>query len=78
MDFVNTMHPNLKFTLETKDETCGLSFLNMRVNQVRNKTETSWYTKKTDTGVVLNYKCESPTIYKSGIVSCFVHRIFNT
>ena len=78
MDFVNTMHPNLKFTLETKDETCGLSFLNMRVNHVRNKTETSWYTKKTDTGVVLNYKCESPTIYKSGIVSGFVHRIFNT
>ena len=31
-----------------------------------------------DTGVVPNYNCESPTIYKSRIVSGFVHRIFNT
>ena len=70
------MHPILKFTLETEDDTCGLSFLDMRVNHVRNKIETSWYTKKTDTGVVFNYNCESPTIYKSGIVSGFVHMIF--
>ena len=78
MYFVNTMHPNLKFTRETEDETCGLSFLDMRVNHVGNKIETPWYIKKTDTGVVLNYNCESPTIHKSDIVSDFVHRIFNT
>ena len=78
MNFANTKHPNLKFTLETEDEACGLSFLDMRVNHVGNKIETSCYTKKTDTGVVLTYNCESPTIYKSGIVSGFVHRIFNT
>ena len=78
IDFVNTMHPNLKFTLETEDETCGLSFLDIRVNHVRNKIKTSWNTKKTETGVVLNYICEPPNICKPGIVSDFVHRISNT
>ena len=29
-------------------------------------------------GVVLNYNSETPNIFKSGIVSGFVHRIFNT
>ena len=54
---------------ETAIPACGISLLDMRVNHVRNKIEPSWYTTKTDTGVVLNYNCESCTIYKSGIVS---------
>ena len=78
LNFVNTMHPNLKFTLESEDNEGGLSFLDMRVEHVGNKIEASWYTKKTDTGVVLNYNSEAPNIFKSGIVSGFVHRIFNT
>ena len=77
LNFVNTMHPNLKFTLESEDNEGGLSFLDMRVEHVGNKIEASWYTKKTDTGVVLNYNSEAPNIFKSGIVSGFVHRIFN-
>ena len=57
------MHLNLKFTLGTEIETCGSSSLDMRVNHVGNKN-----TKKTGTGVVLNYNCESPTTFKAGIV----------
>ena len=55
LNFANTMHPNLKFTLESEDNEGGLSFLDMRVEHVGNKIEVSWYTKETDTGVVLNY-----------------------
>ena len=77
MDFVNTMHHNQKLTPETDDETCGVSFVNVRVNHVGSKIKSSWYTKKTDTGVVLNYNCQSPAIYISGIVSSFVQSIYN-
>ena len=38
MVFVNTMHPNLKFTLEIEEETCALSFLDMRVNHAETKS----------------------------------------
>ena len=51
LNFANTMHPFLKFTLESEDIQGGLSFLDMRVEHVGNKIEASWYTKKTDTGV---------------------------
>ena len=52
--------PSLKFTLESEDNEGGLSFLDMRVEHVGNKIEASWYTKKTDTGVVVNYNSEAP------------------
>lgn len=63
LNFANTMHPNLKFTLESEDNDGGLSFLDMRVEHVGNKIEASWYTKKTDTGVVLNYNSEARNIF---------------
>ena len=46
LNFANTIHPYLKFTLESEDNQGGLSFLDMRVEHVGNKIEASWYTKK--------------------------------
>ena len=79
LDFVNTLHQNLKFTLETPDENNSIAFLDMKV--VRNpngQLSSQWYRKETDTGVLLNFHSLSPDLYKRSLVSGMVHRIFMT
>ena len=39
LNFANTMHPNLKFTLESEYYEGGLSFLDMRVEHVGTKSK---------------------------------------
>ena len=79
LDFVNSMHPNLKFTIEEPDETNGLAFLDMKVHRLADGTLSSeWYRKNTDTGILLNFHALGPKIYKRALVSGFVHRIFST
>ena len=78
MPTVNSLHANLQFTLEEPDSDGKLSFLDMCVTKEINGLYTDWYTKKTDTGVILNYNSVAPNVYKAGAVSGFVHRIFNS
>ena len=77
MDFVNTMHHNLKLTLENDDETRGVFSMNVRVNHVANKIKTFWYYKENRHWCGAQVQCQSPTIYKSGLVSIFVQSIYN-
>ena len=79
LDFVNSMHPNLKFTIEEPDETNWLAFLDMKVRRLADGTLSSeWYRKNTDTGILLNFHALAPKIYKQALVSGFIHRIFST
>ena len=79
LDFVNSAHPNLKFTIEEPHETNGLAFLDMKVHRLADGTLSSeWYRKNTDTGILLNFHALGPKIYKRALVSGFVHRIFST
>ena len=36
----------------------------------------TWYTKPTDTGLVMNFYALAPKKYKKSVVSGFVHRIY--
>ena len=47
----------------------------MRTN---NKLESTWYTKPTDTGLIMNYHALAPKKYKRSVVSGFVHRIYRS
>ena len=78
LQFVNTLHSNLRFTLEKETAEHGLPFLDLELKKVRNRIVFNWYRKKTDTGIVLNFHATVPKIYLSGIISGFVHRIFNS
>ena len=42
------------------------------------KLTSTWYTKPTDTGLILNYHSLAPKRYKRSVVSGFVHRIYNS
>ena len=75
LGLVNSLHE--RFTLELESER-GLPFLDMCLFSSCDNLKTEWLSKKTDTGVVLNYHAIAPTIYKSGIISGFVHQKFNT
>ena len=77
LPFANTIHNKLKFTAELEDPEQGLAFLDMRLKVRDGRIHISWYTKKTDTGVLLNYNACCPRVYKSGIVTGAIHRIFN-
>ena len=76
LQFVNTLHSNLRITLEKAIAEHGLPFLDLELKKVENSIASNWYRKKTDTGIVLNFHATVPKIKLSGIVSGFVHRIF--
>ena len=51
---INSLHPSLRFTVER--ETNGtIPFLDMKITRSENRLESSWYTKDTDTGLLMNF-----------------------
>ena len=81
---VNTLHPNLTFTLERarKQEQhpkkWDLPVLDMKIIHDRDtgSLSSTWYSKPTDTGLIMNFHALAPKRYKRSVVSGFVYRIF--
>ena len=74
LEEINSYHPSLKFTLETETED-SLPFLDMKIIRKEGKLSSIWYTKPTDTGLVMNYHSFAPLKYKRSVISGFVYRI---
>ena len=72
---INNFHPCLKFTIE-KEVNGELPFLDMKVLRSNGKLSSTWYTKPTDTGLIMNFHAVSPIKYKKSVVTGFVHRIY--
>ena len=71
---INNLHPNLTFTIER--ETNGtIPFLDMQIRNTGGILSSTWYSKPTDTGLILNFHALAPRRYKKSVVSGFVHRI---
>ena len=77
LDEINSYHPSLKFTLE-KETDNSLPFLDMQIIRKNCKLTSTWYTKPTDTGLIMNYHAFAPEKYKRSVVSGFVHRIYRS
>ena len=77
LSVVNRLHPILKFTIGTLDDSLGLAFLDMRISRSGNRLSTQWYQKPTDTGVTMNFRSFAPVEYKKNIIRGAVHRVFN-
>ena len=83
---VNSIHPNLKFTLEKlhADEQDGdkfgyISFLDIKITVWNDRSiTTEWYRKETSTDVVMNWFSTAPMKYKVNIVYGLVNRIWDT
>jgi hypothetical protein len=41
-----------------------------------NELYTTWYSKPTDTGLIMNFHAVAPRRYKRAVVQGFVHRIY--
>ena len=78
LQFLNTRHPNIKFTIEKEGEKKRntLPFLDTRVIRNVDKYITSVYHKPTFTGVYLNWKSLTARKYKIGLINCLLNRIW--
>ena len=81
----NNLHPNLKFTIEeirkdneNEDEVGRIHFLDMElIQKTDGSLESEWYTKPTDTGIIMNWYAIAPLRYKTNLVMGFVNRIWS-
>ena len=74
---INSFHTSLKFTIE-KEQNASLPFLDMKIIRENGRLTSKWYTKPTDTGLVMNFHSLTPMKYKRSVVNEFVHRIFQS
>ena len=72
---INSLHENLTFTKEN-EKNKQLAILDMCISNINGTLSSTWYTKPTDTGLVMNFHSLAPTKYKRSVVSGFVHRIY--
>jgi hypothetical protein len=77
LEFLNSRHPNIKFTVEY--EVNGkLPFLDTLVDSSQGETfYTSIFRKKTFTGLLTNLSSYCSFSYKVGLVRTLLHRIYN-
>ena len=77
LDAVNSLHPNLQYTLETTDDKNSLPFLDMSINvQPEGDIFCTWYQKPSDTGTTLNCRSCAPLQHKKSIIQGTIHRLF--
>ena len=71
-NFLNDIHPNLKFTKDEALNDCSFPFLNVEV-KINDSVFDSWiYRKPTHTNVFLNYKAMAPNSFKRGLILGFL------
>ena len=56
LDFLNTWHPNIKFTIEKQINHC-ITFLDVFISGINNQISHLKHHKLTYTGLLLNFKC---------------------
>ena len=69
VDYMNTKHPNIRFTFEIEDQN-RFSFLDIKIikNTEKKSFETSVYRKSTFSDVFTNFKSFIPMTYKTGLL----------
>ena len=68
--YLNSKHPNIKFTMEKKASKF-LPFLDVLVKNEGRIFTTSMYRKKTAVGIFTQYNSFTPFTYKIGLIKCF-------
>ena len=70
----NNLHENLTFTME-REKSGKMAHLDMLMIHENNSLSSTWYSKPSDTGLVMNFHALAPKKYKRSVVSGMVHRI---
>ena len=74
LDILNSVHPNLQFTIETQNSEGSLRFLDVDVSSHDNKFKTCWSLKPTNTGRYTPFSSHSPLRYKKAAVRALIYR----
>jgi hypothetical protein len=77
LNFLNSQHSNIKFTLKREENNDQLLFLDINVIRTRKKYKTTLYRKKTFIGVYLNLTSLTSRKYKIGLIQCLLDRIWS-
>ena len=64
-----------QFTIERQQEG-SIPFLDMQFMNNDCRLSSTWYSKLSDTGLIMNFHALAPKRYKRSVVSGFVHRIY--
>ena len=75
LENINSLNVSLKFTVE-REHNGNIPFLDMLIHREGCKLSSTWYTKATDTGLMMNFLALSPMRYKRSAISGMIHRIF--
>ena len=75
-NYINNEHPNIHFTMERKTDHV-LPFLDVLINNTDpHQSVTTFYRKKTFTGLLTSYLNFCPFTYKLGWIKTLIHRTF--
>ena len=76
VNYMNTKHPNIKFTSEF-EENDSFSFLDVKITRRKNQLVTSVFRKATFSGVFTNFKSFMPVTNKFGLVYTLLPHLFS-
>ena len=74
-DFINSQHPNIKFTFEKQNDG-KLSFLDVLINNSSHDCVFSVFHEKTYTGLLTNFFSFTPFRYKIGLIRTLIDRTY--
>ena len=74
-NFINSAHPNIKFTME-KEHNNSLPFLDLLTQYRDSKLHSSIYRKPTFTGLALNFFSYCPMKHKINSIKTLIHRAY--
>ena len=75
-NFLNTKHPNIKFTIEKQVNHC-IAFLDVFISGIDNQNLTlQAYHESTYTGLLLNFKSFTSLSYKISLIKYLIDRSF--
>ena len=75
LDEINQLHRKLTFTKELEEDGI-ISFLDMLLMRNGNHICSTWFTKATDTGLMINFHALAPNKFKRSMIVGMVHRIY--
>jgi len=80
MTFMNSRHPNMRFTYETENNN-SINFIGVTITHTSSNNlhgyQTSVYRKSTCTGLFTNYNSFTPLIYRLSVFKCLVYRAYH-
>ncbi|XP_066911106.1 uncharacterized protein [Clytia hemisphaerica] len=75
LESINSLHVSLRFT-EEREHNGNITFLDMLIQRNARKLSSTWYTKRTDTGLMMNFLVLAPVRYKKAVILGMIHGIY--